>query len=248
MTVVSLDTRAASPHGVPLLDLRGLTKRFGDVRALEEVSLAIAAGEIRCLLGENGAGKSTLCNLIFGLYQPDAGDMLLADAPYQPHGPGEALAAGVATVHQHFSLVPNLSVLDNLILGREHGLLHRRAYAAKIVALASEYGLPLDPSAIVDEMSVGERQRVEIIKCLMRSPRLVVLDEPTAVLPPDEVDAFLGVCRHVADAGCAVVLVTHKLAEIKRVADRVTVLRHGRVVAHSDDPLRDIDRLVRAMI
>jgi ABC-type uncharacterized transport system ATPase subunit len=225
-----------------------MTKRFGAVLALDDVSLEIAPAEIHCLLGENGAGKSTLCNLIFGLHVPDAGEMRLGGAPYRPSGPNDALAAGVAMVHQHFSLIPDFTVVDNLLLGRQRGILHRAAYARRLETVATAFGLPLDPHAKVGDLSVGERQRVEIVKCLIREPRLLVLDEPTAVLPPDEVDAFLAVCRRVAQGGCGVVLVTHKLAEVKRVADRVTVLRNGRSVATSAAPAQDIDRLVRAMI
>ena len=231
-----------------ILELNGMTKRFGTVLALDDVSVAFAPGEVHCLLGENGAGKSTLCNLIFGLHAADAGAMRRAGAPYRPSGPADALSAGIAMVHQHFSLVPNFTVVDNLLLGREQGILHRRAEAERIAALAREFGLPLDPFATVANLSVGERQCVEIVKCLVRDPRLLVLDEPTGVLPPDEVDAFLAVCRQIADRGCAIVLVTHKLAEMTRVADRVTVLRHGRSVAQSSDPAREIGRLVRAMI
>jgi ABC-type uncharacterized transport system ATPase subunit len=249
----SLRERAAAAPSAPaaaatVLALTGLAKSFGAVRALDDVSIDIVAGQIHCLLGENGAGKSTLCNLIFGLFPPDGGEMRLSGRVYRPRGPADALAAGIAMVHQHFSLVPNLTVVDNLLLGRERGILHRKDFAARIAALAHSYGLPLDPFATVGALSVGERQRVEIVKCLMRSPRVLVLDEPTAVLPPDEVDAFLGVCRRVAEEGCAVVLVTHKLAEIKRAADVVTVLRQGRTVARSVEPAREIDRLVRAMI
>jgi len=240
--------QAAAPMPPPVLALRGATKRFGAVLALDNVTLEIGAGEIHCLLGENGAGKSTLCNLIFGLYVPDGGEMLLAGAPYRPSGPAAALAAGIAMVHQHFSLIPTFTVVDNLLLGRERGVLRRAAYAEKLAATAAAYGLPLDPYALVGDLSVGERQRVEIVKCLVREPRLLVLDEPTAVLPPGEIESFLAVCRRVADGGCGVVLVTHKLAEVKRVADRVTVLRGGRSVATSEQPAEDIDRLVRAMI
>ena len=234
--------------GVPLLELRGLTKRFGPLLALDSVDLEIRAGEVHCLLGENGAGKSTLCNLVFGVHAADAGEMLLAGAPHRPQGPADALARGVAMVHQHFSLVGGMTVVDNLLLGQERGVLRRRDYAARIAATGAEFGLEVRPGAKVEDLSVGERQRVEIVKCLMRRPRLLVLDEPTAVLLPAEIDALLAVCRRVVDSGCAVVLVTHKLAEIKRVADRVTVLRAGRTVARSDSPARDIDMLVRAMI
>ena len=242
-----LPIEAPSPRP-PVLALEGMSKRFGTVLALDGVSLAIASGEVHCLLGENGAGKSTLCNLIFGLYGPDSGGMLFDGAPYRPAGPAAAITAGIAMVHQHFSLVPDFTVIDNLLLGQERGILDRKAHAARLTALAGDYGLPLAPFTRVADLSVGERQRVEIVKCLMRNPRLLVLDEPTAVLPPDEIESFLGICRQIADRGCGIVLVTHKLAEVKRVADRVTVLRHGRIVAASDRPSEDIDRLVRAMI
>ena len=151
-------------------------------------------------------------------------------------------------VHQHFSLVGDMTVVDNVLLGRERGILNRKQCAQQLAKLAADYGLPLDPWAKIENLSVGERQRVEIVKCLIRNPQLFVLDEPTAVLLPDEISALLEVCRRVAADGRAVVLVTHKLAEIKKVADRVTVLRGGRVVATSSEPANDIDALVRAMI
>lgn len=232
----------------PLLRLDGLSKRFGSLQALDEVSLELHRGEIHCLLGENGAGKSTLCNLVFGVHAPDAGRMTLAGAPYSPGSPADALTHGIAMVHQHFSLVPDMTVLDNLLLGQTRGVLDRRAGAARIEVMRERYGLALDPHAKVQDLSVGERQRVEIVKCLVREPRLLVLDEPTAVLLPEEIEALLEVCERVARQGCGVVLVTHKLAEIQQVARRATVLRAGRVVARSDAPAREIDSLVRAMI
>ncbi len=231
-----------------LLAIDNVGKRFGELAALDAVSLDIAAGEIHGLLGENGAGKSTLCNIVFGVHRADAGSMRLGGAPYRPGGPADALAAGVAMVHQHFSLVGDLSVVDNLLLGQARGFLRRDEFALDIARLSETFGLALKPRAIVDDLSVGERQRVEIVKCLMRRPRLLVLDEPTAVLLPEEIDGLLQVCERVAASGCGIVLVTHKLAEIRRTAHRVTVLRHGRVVARSDAPADDIDRLVRAMI
>jgi ABC-type uncharacterized transport system ATPase subunit len=239
---------AAEIAAEPLLSLQAITKRFGSFTALSEVSLDIRAGEIHCILGENGAGKSTLCNLIFGVQRPDAGVMRYRAAPFQPSGPADSLAQGIAMVHQHFSLVPDMTVVDNVLLGRERGILNRRECASRLATLAAEYGLPLDPHARIEDLSVGERQRVEIVKCLIRDPSLFVLDEPTAVLLPDEIAALLDVCRRVATSGRAVVLVTHKLAEIKQIADRVTVLRGGRVVAMSETPAADIDALVRAMI
>src|ERR1700676_5640459 len=225
-----------------------MTKRFGRLLALSEVSLDIRPGEIHCILGENGAGKSTLCNLVFGGPAPDAGTMQFRGAPYRPTAPADALASGIAMVHQHFSLVGDMSVVDNVLLGQTRGVLDRKACARRLGELAKLYGLALDPFTKIEDLSVGERQRVEIVQCLMREPRLFVLDEPTAVLLPDEIAALLDVCRRVADNGCGVVLVTHKLAEIKKAADRVTVLRGGRVVATSDNPAAEIDALVRAMI
>lgn len=252
MSQVTARTEPATPAGssspAPLLALHGVGKRFGALQALDDVSLALHAGEVHCLLGENGAGKSTLCNLVFGVHAPDVGRMELAGLPYLPHRPADALAQGIAMVHQHFSLVPDASVVDNLLLGQARGLLRRAETAERVRALGERFGMPLDPYALICDLAVGERQRVEIVKCLMREPRLLVLDEPTAVLLPDEIQALLQVCARVAAGGCGVVLVTHKLAEIRQLANRATVLRGGRVVARSDHPADEMDRLVRAMI
>ncbi|GGC60467.1 putative ABC transporter ATP-binding protein YufO [Chelatococcus reniformis] len=231
-----------------MLALRGVGKRFGAFAALTDVDLEIRGGEVHCLLGENGAGKSTLCNLLFGIHVPDAGEIRLDGAAYVPRGPRDALAAGVAMVHQHFSLIDDMSVVDNLLLGQARGMVNRKAYAARLGELADRYGLALAPFARVGDISIGERQRVEIVKCLMREPRVLILDEPTAVLLPDEIRSLLAVVRRVAAQGCAVILVTHKLAEIRTVADRVSVLRQGRIAATSDAPADDIGALVRAMI
>ncbi|MFC0242174.1 ABC transporter ATP-binding protein [Rhodopseudomonas telluris] len=239
---------AVEVSAAPLLSLSAVTKRFGSFTALSEVTLDLRPGEVHCILGENGAGKSTLCNVMFGVHRPDGGAMSYRGAAYQPSGPADALAQGIAMVHQHFSLVGDMSVVDNVLLGRGRGILNRKECARQLAKLADDYGLPLDPDAKIDDLSVGERQRVEIVKCLIRDPQLFVLDEPTAVLLPDEIAALLQVCRRVAASGRAVVLVTHKLAEIKEVADRVTVLRGGRTVATSGAPAKEIDALVRAMI
>ncbi|MDB5858110.1 MAG: transporter ATP-binding protein, partial [Ramlibacter sp.] len=184
----------------------------------------------------------------FGVHKPDAGEMTLNGAPYRPRSPADALSHGIAMVHQHFSLVPDLTVVDNLLLGQARGVLDRKAGAARLATMKERYGLALDPYARIQDLSVGERQRVEIVKCLVREPRLLVLDEPTAVLLPEEIEALLAVCKRVAAEGCGVVLVTHKLAEIREVAQRATVLRGGKVVARSSAPAREIDALVRAMI
>jgi len=241
-------TTAAVSETRPLLALENLGKRFGSLQALADISLDFHAGEVHCLLGENGAGKSTLCNLIFGVYRPDAGLMRFASREWDPAGPAEALDSGIAMVHQHFSLVPRMTVVENLMLGQTRGLLHHRAFANRISEIADRFGFSLDPEAVVGELSVGERQRAEIVKCLMREPRLLVLDEPTAVLPPGEIGALLDICRRVADSGRAVILVTHKLAEIARVADRVAVLRGGRLVAEAEMAIADMGSLVRAMV
>jgi len=232
----------------PLLALENLGKRFGTLQALGDVSVEFHLGEVHCLLGENGAGKSTLCNLIFGVYRPDSGLMRFAGKEWSPTGPAEALDSGIAMVHQHFSLVPRMTVVENLMLGQSAGLLRRRDFAARIRETAARFGFTLDPDAVVGELSVGERQRTEIVKCLMREPRLLVLDEPTAVLPPGEIGALLDICRRVADSGRAVILVTHKLAEITRVADRISVLRGGRLVARAKISDADMGALVHAMV
>lgn len=231
-----------------LLELSGLTKRFGSFTALDNVSLTVESGEVHCLLGENGAGKSTLCNLIFGVHKPDAGVITLAGEAFHPAGPAEALHNGIVMVHQHFSLVPNMTVAENLMLGRSGPKLEPRIVIDRMAELAAEYDLRIDPHVRIEDLSVGERQRVEIIKCLLGDPRLLVLDEPTAVLQPDEIDALLAICRQLVDRGKAVLLVTHKLGEIKRIADRTTVLRQGKVVETVRMEGADMQSLVRSMV
>jgi ABC-type uncharacterized transport system ATPase subunit len=189
-----------------------------------------------------------LCNVIFGVHQPQAGAMRFNGQPFRPADPAESLASGIAMVHQHFSIIGAMTVVENLMVGQVRGLLPRRTFAERIVAMSSTYDLAIDPDRRVDDLSIGERQRVEIVKCLMRDPLLLVLDEPTAVLPPTEIDALLAVCRKVAASGCGVVLVTHKLAEIAKVADRVTVLRQGRVVDSAPMAAAEMGRFVRAMV
>ena len=253
-----IDTSAPEPErtsvsgalagAAEVLGLSGVTKSFSSLTAVSDVSLSVAAGEVVCLLGENGAGKSTLCNMIFGVYRPTMGAMRLSGAPYAPADPKAALAAGVGMVHQHFSLVPSMTVVDNLLLGRSHGVLNRRAFADEIRARAEEFGLKVDPWRIVKEMSVGERQQLEIVKCLMARPRLLLLDEPTAVLPPEEIGSFLEVCRRIADAGGALILVTHKLAEVAKIADRTAILRAGRIVDTVPMSGADMKAIVQAMI
>ncbi|WP_287787526.1 ABC transporter ATP-binding protein [Acidiphilium sp.] len=231
-----------------MLEIAGISKRFGALAALDDISLSVADGEIHCLLGENGAGKSTLCNVIFGVIRPDAGTMQLAGQAFNPSRPADSLRAGVGMVHQHFSVIETLTVLENMMLGHAGTRLPRVATARRIREISEEYDLSVESDRLVGTMSVGERQRVEIVKCLMLAPKLLVLDEPTAVLPPAEVDSLLAVCRKVTQRGCAVILVTHKLAEIREVADRVTVLRGGRAVTTARLAEADLGALVRAMV
>ncbi|MES1177070.1 MAG: ABC transporter ATP-binding protein [Myxococcales bacterium] len=243
-------TFSESPRPRPraLLDARGLSKRFGSLVALDDVSFELEEGQIHCLLGENGAGKSTLCNLIFGVHRADAGELKLLGERFEPRGPAHALEAGVAMVHQHFSLVGNMTVLENLQLsaaGRKFG---KAALGARIREVSAQFGFELDLVRPVERLSVGERQRAELVKCLLGVPRLLVLDEPTAVLPPREVHGLLEICRSVAQSGCAVLLVTHKLAEIEAVADHVSVLRRGRVVDSAPFESAQVGRFVRSMV
>ncbi|HTV26139.1 MAG TPA: ATP-binding cassette domain-containing protein, partial [Polyangiaceae bacterium] len=187
-----------------------------------------------------------LCNIVFGVQRPDAGTLALLGEPYAPARPADALQAGVAMVHQHFSLVGNLSALDNFRLGRPRR--RREELSARAHALGDRFGFSLDARRPVEQLSVGERQRIEIVKCLLDEPALLVLDEPTAVLPPPQIAGLLALCRQVARSGCAVLLVTHKLAEIGAVADRTSVLRRGRVVETVDMREADLGALVRSMV
>jgi len=230
------------------LELRSVTKRYGSVTALEDVSLEVRAGSVHCVLGENGAGKSTLCGIVFGTQRPDAGEVKVDGKRLDARRPADALARGIAMVHQHFSLVGTLTVAENLALGGLRGRRGVREAKQRLRELGDRYDLHVNPDAVVEELSVGERQRVEILKALSSDPRLLVLDEPTAVLPPAEVAALLQLCRRIADDGRAVVLVTHKLAEARAVAERATVLRGGRSIATVDLAAVDDDELVRLMV
>ncbi|WP_353940419.1 ATP-binding cassette domain-containing protein [Streptomyces sp. HUAS MG91] len=207
----------------PALEITSLTKSYGGAPALDGIDLVVRPGTVHCVLGENGAGKSTLCHAVGGSLVPDTGTLALYGRPYAPRRPADALAAGVALVHQHFSLIPTLTVEQNLRLLRLPGL--DRALAR----VRDTYGLEVRSDARIEELPVAARQQVEIVKALLRSPRLLVLDEPTGVLGPAETDALLATCRSIADAGGAVVLVTHKLGEALRAGDEATVLRGGRV-------------------
>ena len=212
-----------------LLEISGLSKAYPGVVANDDVSFAIQPGEVHALLGENGAGKSTLVKMIYGLVKPDRGEMRLSGAPYAPIAPRAARAAGVAMVFQHFSLFEALSVAENIALGMEDPP-KPRDLAARISTVSQAYGLPLDPQRLVGDLSAGERQRVEIIRCLLQDPKLLIMDEPTSVLTPQEVEILFHTLRQLAAEGTAILYISHKLEEIRTLCDAATILRLGRKV------------------
>ena len=217
-----------------VLSLRNITKRFGSLTANDDISLTLNAGEVLALLGENGAGKSTLVSILFGHYAADAGTITAFGAPLEPARPQAALAAGIGMVHQHFTLADNLSVLDNVLVGTEtlwRVKSDRAAARAKLAALGAQFGLQVSAEARTGDLSVGEKQRVEILKALYRGAKILILDEPTAVLTPQESDSLFATLRRFVEQGLAVIFISHKLDEVMRVAQRVAVLRAGKLVA-----------------
>jgi general nucleoside transport system ATP-binding protein len=228
MTSESPEVRA------PALEMRGITKRYPGVVANDGIDLDVRPGEIHALLGENGAGKTTLMNILYGLARPDAGQILLDGQEVQLSGPSDAIARGISMVHQHFMLVPVLSVAENIVLGEEtmRGpiFLDRNEAHRKIVELGRRFGFEVDPAVKVGSLSVGWQQRVEILKALYRDARILVLDEPTAVLTPQETEEIFEVLRRLAAEGHSIVFISHKLYEVLEIADRITVIRRGKVV------------------
>ncbi|HSW21404.1 MAG TPA: ABC transporter ATP-binding protein [Burkholderiaceae bacterium] len=244
-------TNAAHGHAAPLLRLTGITKRFGELVANDAISLELHAGEVLALLGENGAGKSTLVSILFGHQVADAGQIQIDGRGLPPGEPKAALAVGIGMVHQHFTLADNLSVLDNVMLGTEPlwRLRSRRAQArAKLLQTAARFGLQVEPDARIGELSVGERQRVEILKALVRGARVLILDEPTAVLTPQESASLFATLQQLVAGGMAIVFISHKLDEVLAVADRIVVLRAGRLVAQMRAAGADKASLAEAMV
>ena len=234
------------------VDLKGISKSFGQVRANQDIDLAIRQGEVLGLLGENGAGKSTLMNVLCGLCRPDSGQILVNGTPVEFHGPADSIANGIGMVHQHFMLVPVLSVVENIVLGIEPvgraGHLDLDQARERMRVLGGRYGMHVPPDAIVEDLPVGLQQRVEILKVLFRSAEVLIFDEPTAVLTPQQVDEFFAIVRALRDSGKAIVFITHKLHEIMRIADRVSVLARGRIAGEGKPRRFGADGLARLMV
>jgi simple sugar transport system ATP-binding protein len=234
---------AAASHGAaatarrPILELRHVTKRFPGVLANDDVNVSVSPGEILALLGENGAGKSTLMNVAYGLLAAEAGEIVVAGEPVRINAPRDAIRLGIGMVHQHFMLVETLTVTENIVLGAEPvsrvGIIARDRARERVVELSERYGLKVEPDARVLDLSVGMQQRVEILKALYRDARVLILDEPTAVLTPQEVDDLFNIVRQLVTQGLAVVIITHKLDEVMKFADRIVVMRSGKVVGET---------------
>jgi len=228
----------ASGHGgalAPALELRNIDKWFGSVHANDQISLKVQPGTIHGIIGENGAGKSTLMSIVYGYYQADSGEILVGDKPVTIRGPEQAIAQGIGMVHQHFMKVDTFTVLENVVLGAETGMLLAPSLAtarAELVRLERDYSLEVDPDAIVGDLPVGVQQRVEILKALFRGADTLILDEPTGVLTPQEVADLFRILRALREQGKSIVLITHKLREIMALTDNVTVMRQGAVVAN----------------
>ena len=234
-----------------LLAARNVTKRFPGVLANDDVSVELKPGRVLALLGENGAGKSTLVNILFGMYRPDGGQIIIKDEVVDLHGPDDAISRGIGMVHQHFQLVPPMRVVENIVLGAEptkRGLVDLDEARRRVVELSKRYGLDVDPDALVENLSVGMQQRVEILKALYRNADVLILDEPTGVLTPQEADHLLTVLRGLTETGVGIVFITHKLREVLAVADDIVVLREGRVVGATTPDQATESRLAEMMV
>ena len=234
-----------------IIEMLHITKEFPGIIANNDITLQLKKGEIHALLGENGAGKSTLMNVLFGLYQPEKGEIRKNGKAVKINDPKDANKLGIGMVHQHFKLVENFTVLENIILGVEPnkmGFLERKKAREKVLALSSQYGLQVDPDAVIEKISVGMQQRVEILKMLYRDNDILIFDEPTAVLTPQEIDELMEIMRGFAKEGKSILFITHKLNEIMAVADRCTVLRKGRLIGEVDIKDTNPEELSRMMV
>ncbi len=233
-----------------MLELRDVTKRFGPVLANDRVSLAVRAGTIHAIVGENGAGKSTAMRIAYGFYRPDEGSIAVGGKVVDIRSPHDAIAAGIGMVHQHFMLVETMTVTENIILGDEPGgvVVDFDRAAEKVARLSSDYGLAIDPRARIEDLSVGQQQRVELLKLLYRDARILILDEPTAVLTPQEVGEIFAILRSMRASGKTIVIITHKLSEVLALSDEVTVMRDGKVVGRKATPQTDEADLARMMV
>lgn len=244
-----MDTPLSPTPGepAPLLALQGIVKAFPGCLANDHVDLSVRTGEIHALLGENGAGKSTLVKIIYGVLQPDAGEIRWAGRLVQVRSPAQARRLGIGMVFQHFSLFEALTVTENIALGLEDRAA-RKDLASRIRAISRDYGLPLDPDRVVHDLSVGERQRIEIVRCLLQNPKLLIMDEPTSVLTPQEAESLFATLRRLAAEGCAILYISHKLEEIRALCEAATIMRQGRVVAHCDPRTETAHHLAELML
>lgn len=234
-----------------IIEMLGITKEFPGIIANDNITLQIKKGEIHALLGENGAGKSTLMSVLFGLYQPEKGVIKVKGKEVRINSPLDANDLGIGMVHQHFKLVHNFTVLQNIVLGMEsvkYGLMEMKEARKKVVALSERYNLFVDPDAIISDISVGMQQRVEILKMLYRDNEILIFDEPTAVLTPQEIDELMNIMRHLTKEGKSIIFITHKLNEIKAVADRCSVLRRGKYIGTVEVPDTDKEALSEMMV
>jgi len=233
------------------LELRGITKRFGSLTANDAIDLAVGDGEIHAILGENGAGKSTLMNVVYGLLQPDEGSISVDGKEITIHSPLDALAAGIGMVHQHFMLIPVFTVAENIVLGHEKvkglGFLDLESAKKEILRVSAEFNFDIDPDALVEDLPVGLQQRVEIIRALIYDAKVLILDEPTAVLTPQETDELLRNMKKLKDKGTSIVFITHKLREVKEAADKITIIRRGKVVGTAS-PTASQEELASLMV
>ena len=248
----TIDPSVAAQTRAPTLEMRGITKQFPGVLANDHIDLEVRPGEIHALLGENGAGKSTLMNILYGLIGPDSGEILIDGQEVEIAGPSNAIARGIGMVHQHFMLVPVFTAAENIVLGNETManavFLDTHKAEGRIREIAQMLGFEVDPNAVVGDLSVGIQQRIEILKALYRGARVLILDEPTAVLTPQETTEIFAVLRRLAAEGTSIVFISHKLYEVLEIADRITVIRRGRVVGEADPKTATEEQLAEMMV